>query len=262
MFKSDESSLFAPISERSPLVRWLKRRIPNPRLAFRSRESRKQFRIFLQRVREHPDGMLLNIGSKSVDLGPDVVNLDMRAFPNIHVLGDGHHLPFQDESLDGMIITSVLEHVANPRLIVREIWRVLRTGGELYVEVPFLRPFHPDPEDFRRYSLTGLQQLFGDFAIRNRGMCVGPSSGLASVLSQYMAILVCFNNRHLYKVLARLFRFIFIPLTYVDIPLERVRYSLALASSYFLVCLKGSSDNKTGAQQAQEMRQKTIKKQR
>ena len=243
MHQSDESSLFAPLSNRRPVTRWLKRIVPNPRLSFRSRKSRQQFAMFIQRMADCPKATVLNIGSKSVDLGPNILNLDIRRYPGIHVNGDGHRLPFRDEAMDGVIITSVLEHVANPTSVVHEIERVLRANGEVYVEVPFIRPFHPDPEDYQRYSLTGLEELFKHFSIVEKGMCVGPSSGLASILSQYVAILLCFGSHRLYKILGRLCRTLFVPLTLLDMLLEKIPYSLALASSCFLIGLKRTDES-------------------
>lgn len=238
MHRSNESLLFAPLPEHSRLIRWLKRVTPNPKLSFRSQSSRQQFALFLQRMTDHSGATILNVGSKSVDLGLDVLNLDIHPYPGIHIVGDGHCLPVKEQSVSGVIITSVLEHVADPTRVVREIERVLQINGEVYVEVPFMYHFHPDPEDYQRYSLTGLEQLFRNFNIVDKGMCVGPSSALASMLSQYIPILLCFNSRYLYKVLVRLCLFVVAPLTLLDVFLEKVPYSRALAGSYFLVGLK------------------------
>jgi SAM-dependent methyltransferase len=243
MHPSDESSIFAPLSERWAVIRWLKRIVPNPRLSFRSRKCRQQFAAFIQRTANSTGATVLNIGSKSVDLGPNVLNLDIRPYPGIHVNGDGHRLPFKDEAIDGVIIAAVLEHVADPSSVVHEIERVLRANGEVYVEVPFMRPFHPDPEDYQRYSLTGLEELFKHFAIVEKGMGVGPSSGLASILSQYVAILLCFKSHKLYKVLGRLCRILFVPLTFLDMFLQRIPYSLALAGSCFLIGVKRTDES-------------------
>ncbi len=243
MHHSDESVLFAPLPARTLLMRWLKRVIPDPTLEFRTRQSRRHFDIFIDKLTNaSTKARTLNIGSKSVALGPHVINLDVCAHPGVQVIGDGQHLPFRDETIGGVVITSVLEHIAAPALAVREIERVLQSGGEVYVEVPFMQPFHPDPEDYQRYSLTGLEELFKHFSITQRGVCAGPSSGLAGVLSQYIAILLCFNNHYLYKTINRLNRFLLTPLTLLDVLLEKNRYALALASSYFLIGVKHNHD--------------------
>jgi SAM-dependent methyltransferase len=239
MSRSDESLLFAPLPARSPLMRWLKRVVPDPRLGFYTKEARQCFNAFVDSAGNTSGEMcILNIGSKSVTLGPNAINLDVYTYPGVQMIGDGQYLPFKDNSIGSVVITSVLEHVAAPALVVSEIERVLQSDGGVYVEVPFMQPFHPDPEDYYRYSLTGIEELFEHFTIIKKGMCAGPSSGLANVLSQYLAILLSFNNHYLYKIINRLNRFLFTPLTFLDLLLEKNRYSPALASSYFLVGVK------------------------
>ena len=48
----------------------------------------------------------------------------------------GEYLPFPEESFDLILSHEVLEHVANDRRAVREMVRVLQTGGMLVVFVP------------------------------------------------------------------------------------------------------------------------------
>ncbi len=67
--------------------------------------------------------------------------------------------PFPDSSFDYAICNAVLEHVADPLFVMQEIRRVLKPGGTIYVSVPFLQPYHADPEDYRRYTRVGLAQL-------------------------------------------------------------------------------------------------------
>jgi SAM-dependent methyltransferase len=197
--------------------------------------------MFVERMMGRPGTIILNLGSKSINLGPNVLNLDICAYPGVHAVGDGHHLPFRDGSVGGVVITSVLEHVAVPSVVVCEVARVLRVGGEVYAEVPFMQPFHPDPRDYQRYTVTGLDRLFEDFEITERGVCVGPHSALAWILSEYVAIMLCLGSHWAYKLLVRAFRIIFTPLIWLDFLFERNPYSLTLASSYFLVGLKKST---------------------
>jgi ubiquinone/menaquinone biosynthesis C-methylase UbiE len=50
------------------------------------------------------------------------------------VRGDAHSLPFPDNSFDVVYCRYVLEHVADPVRALKEMRRVLRTGGRAYVQ--------------------------------------------------------------------------------------------------------------------------------
>jgi SAM-dependent methyltransferase len=103
------------------------------------------------------------------------------------VRADAARLPFRTSSFDCVIATAVLEHVPHPRRVVREIYRVLRPHGVLYVEVPFLEGFHADPDDYQRFTFRGLDVLLHRFEIVEREVCAGPSSALNWILREYPA---------------------------------------------------------------------------
>lgn len=65
---------------------------------------------------------------------------------------------------DSIIATEVLEHCYGPEIVVREFHRILKKKGVLLLSVPFLYPYHPDPQDYYRYTKDGLAYLFRDFS--------------------------------------------------------------------------------------------------
>jgi len=65
----------------------------------------------------------------------------------------------EDASFDVVLCTQVLEHVAEPALVLAELRRVLRDGGELWLTVPFVGELHEEPHDHYRYTSYGLQGL-------------------------------------------------------------------------------------------------------
>lgn len=117
-------------------------------------------------------GILLDLGGGTPFQGyiqPDMLgpqtryfSLDIRESASPHIVGDVMQLPFGDESVDGILCNAVLEHVSNPQLAVDEMYRVLKPGGQAYVGVPFIYPYHDDV-DYFRFSDTALKQMFARF---------------------------------------------------------------------------------------------------
>ncbi len=83
-----------------------------------------------------------------------------------HIVGDIHSLPFKDESIDGIICNAVLEHIPEPQKAVREMHRVLQKGGEAFVYVPFLHPYHGSKGygDYYRFTKDAIEYMFRDFS--------------------------------------------------------------------------------------------------
>lgn len=78
------------------------------------------------------------------------------------VQGDGAALPFADGVFDAVICAELLEHVYDPRAVVREMQRVLKPGGRLLITVPFLVQIHGDPDDYGRYTDSFWRRLLSD----------------------------------------------------------------------------------------------------
>ncbi len=105
--------------------------------------------------------------------GAEYKILDKVANYHPDIVGDVHDLPLQNDSVDGIICISLLEHVENPLQAADEIYRVLKPGGYLYLYVPFLYYYHPMPgyyKDFYRFTRDGIEYLTRNFehvTIRN-----------------------------------------------------------------------------------------------
>jgi SAM-dependent methyltransferase len=68
-------------------------------------------------------------------------------------------LPFCDSRFDTVILSDVLEHVATPEALCREIARILAPGGKLIMNVPFFYSLHEEPHDYYRYTHHALRRL-------------------------------------------------------------------------------------------------------
>jgi len=76
---------------------------------------------------------------------------------------DIQDLQFPDASFNAIVCWSVLEHVPGPREAIAEMHRVLKPGGLIWVQLPFLFPYHADPHDYWRVTPSGLRIWMRDF---------------------------------------------------------------------------------------------------
>ncbi|MCQ9378577.1 bifunctional 2-polyprenyl-6-hydroxyphenol methylase/3-demethylubiquinol 3-O-methyltransferase UbiG [Methyloversatilis sp. XJ19-49] len=64
------------------------------------------------------------------------------------------------DSFDIVFSMNLLEHVADPWAAASEMVRIARPGGLVVQIVPFSWRYHPFPEDYWRFSHSGLRLLF------------------------------------------------------------------------------------------------------
>jgi ubiquinone/menaquinone biosynthesis C-methylase UbiE len=96
--------------------------------------------------------MLLPLLKKGVDIvGVDISKKDIvRAKKKLHRAGfsatkarvaDAKKLPFKAATFDIVLLSDILEHADNPKLVAKEAVRVLKSRGFIYVSVP--NEWHP-----------------------------------------------------------------------------------------------------------------------
>ena len=119
-------------------------------------------------------------------------------YANLDYVGSLHEMPIEAELFDAVLCTQVLEHLEWPRESVKEMHRILKPGGSLYMTVPMAHPEHQAPYDFFRYTSHGLESIckhagfqeikitpFGGLWVRwayelPRGLSIFPSAGIRS----------------------------------------------------------------------------------
>jgi SAM-dependent methyltransferase len=69
-------------------------------------------------------------------------------------------VPLDDGSIDAILSTQVLEHVADVGAYLREARRLLKPGGLLFCSTHGAFILHRHPTDFRRWTIDGLRYEF------------------------------------------------------------------------------------------------------
>lgn len=183
------------------------------------------------------DTLVLNVGSGTGRLGDNVINLEIGIFPEVDVVGNGENLPFVDECFDVMYSNALLEHLPEPEIVVCEMKRILKKGGLIWGFVPFLQPYHGYPYDYQRYTLTGIEHIFGKhFKLLQKGIWSGPSSAVAWILRDYIRMLIPFSEKELLRVIINgLLHLLLFLLKYLDLILLKRRDAHTLASVVFFM---------------------------
>lgn len=121
-------------------------------------------------------GKILDIGSKSaansannyfsyysylnVDPQAECTYTDLKESEGIVYLNVEEPFPFPDESFDAVLAFHLFEHVYNYQVAPKEIFRVLRKGGRVFIAVPFLHEYHADPDDYFRFTDSALRRIW------------------------------------------------------------------------------------------------------
>ena len=83
-----------------------------------------------------PKQVHIGCGDKQI---PGFINVDIRDLPNVDHVASADDMPFfEDDSIDLIYCSHILEHFPRPRImaVLNEWYRVLRPGGTLRIAVP------------------------------------------------------------------------------------------------------------------------------
>lgn len=183
-------------------------------------------------------GSVLDLGCGAEILEGTTARMDYARSVATNVLGDARHLPFADGTFSLVVCKSVLEHVRDYRLAIAEITRVVRPGGELWVEIPWLYMAHPDDSegvhDYMRLSATAYDFEFPQFERIAQGSAFGAGSMLSLILPEYFALFFSMRNHSaLYNNLRNILLWVFYPLRWTDRFLIRRRYHERVSGGFY-----------------------------
>lgn len=134
-------------------------------------------------------GVTVELGAGSRRLRPDVVTVDLFPSPNVDVVADIAETPLKDASVDAVILDSVIEHVPDPGRVVAEARRILKPGGRLFINCPFMLPYHGYPRHYQNFSRDGLKHLLREFAEPQVRPTFGPMTAWTNMTAETFAVM-------------------------------------------------------------------------
>lgn len=87
------------------------------------------------------------------------IGLDMEKGPNVDIVGKSHEIPFIDNFFDIVISSSCFEHDDMFWISFKEMCRVLKPGGHMYIQAPQNGPYHGWPGDNWRFYADSWRAL-------------------------------------------------------------------------------------------------------
>lgn len=105
----------------------------------------------------------------------------------IDYVSDAKKIPVKDKSFDYIICTQVLEHINEPHLVIKEMYRVLKKGGKVFLTTHGNFEEHSAPYDFFRYTRYGLAYLAKSNGFRVQK--IRPQGGRFIAVSKYIQTL-------------------------------------------------------------------------
>ena len=133
-----------------------------------------------RKLAHNDEALLLEVGCSSGYLLQDL----QKYFPNLNIIGsdylakplkklsihcpkipllqfDLQNCPLPDGSVDGVVALNVLEHIEKDELALKHLYRILKPGGVMHIEVPAGQNLYDIYDEYllhhRRYSLTEIE---------------------------------------------------------------------------------------------------------
>lgn len=156
---------------------------------------------------------ILNAGSHVTRYGENCVNVDIGDGDNVDVVCDLHDLPENLGPFDVVICNAVLQYCHDPDKVARNFLNVLRPGGLLFLDVPWVQPYCPHTPDRFRFSEDAVKTIFQDFEILESGPSI--TSGSAFYMQGVMMATYATRNRYINFALKTLVGFVLYPWRYV-----------------------------------------------
>ncbi len=183
---------------------------------------------------QSPYNFLLN-KSQTQYFGIDIVDAEKFDYRNSNITPfNGEDIPFENDKFDAIICTEVMEHVANYQKLTDEMYRVLKTGGQGIVTIPWSARYHYIPWDYFRYTPSSLKTIFSKFS---SAQIIPRGTDIAAISSKI--IVLFFRN----LIPSQAWKWLFVP---IWIALSPILMAVVLIAHLALIFNLGAEEDPLG----------------
>ena len=89
-----------------------------------------------------------------------VIKVDYNKEKGVDVVADlNQKLPFKNDYADNIFLFNAIYIVESPEDLLKEIYRVLKPGGMLFLNSPLITNEAPEPHDYFRFTSEGIKKI-------------------------------------------------------------------------------------------------------
>jgi SAM-dependent methyltransferase len=182
----------------------------------------------------------LDAGAGEKKLHPRLLAIDVSAGASLDCVASIEALPLAAASFRVVVSQEVVEHVADPWRAVSELARVLKPGGRLYLQAPFVIGYHAGPRDYWRFTGEGLRQLLESSGLEVERLepSVGAGSGMYRIAVEFWAGLAAAVWHRLYLPVKALAAVLLRPLCFVDCVIASSPAAHRIPGGYLAIAVK------------------------
>jgi hypothetical protein len=108
----------------------------------------------------------------------------------------------------------------------------------LYVSAPFIHPYHASPDDFNRWTMSGLKHLFKDLEVVESGVRSGPFSALLMFLAYWFGVILSCGSKKAAPFITHFLMLVMGPFKFLDFLFYWMPGADAVATHLYIVAKK------------------------